>query len=136
MATSPWQSGMLFLVGLTAVLGILFLLLRPAATPLPPSAARAALHNKEFAAVIDVRTPAEFAGGHYPAARSAPLSTLVATLPADYPDRDTAILFYCTTGQRAGRAAAIATDLGYTNIAFLIGGDYTTLEQPIRILRQ
>jgi rhodanese-related sulfurtransferase len=127
---------MLFLVGLTAVLSILYLLLRPTATPFPPTAARAALHNNEFSAVIDVRTPAEFAAGHYPTARNIPLSALVASLPADYATRDTAILFYCTTGQRAGRAAAIATDLGYTDVAFLIGGDYTTLEQPVRILRQ
>lgn len=136
MATLTWSTGMLVLVGITAVLGVLFLFFRPAATPLPPVAARAALQNKEFGAVIDVRTPAEFAAGHYPSAHNIPLTTLVAALPATYPDRDTAILFYCTTGQRAGKAATIATDLGYTAIAFLIGCDYASLEQPIRILRQ
>jgi phage shock protein E len=135
MASSPWQSGMIFLVGLTAALGLLYILLIRAPRPLTPAAARAAVADKEFAVIIDVRSPEEYAAGHYHAARNIPLSSLVSALPRDIPDRDTPILFYCRIGRRAAQAATIAADLGYTNIAYLIGGDYTTLDTPAKIMR-
>lgn len=126
---------MIFLAGITAFLALLYILLIRAPRALTPTAARAAVADHEFAAIIDVRTPEEYAAGHYHAARSVPLSALATTLPRDIPDRDTSILFYCRTGRRAGQAASIAADLGYTNIAYLIGGDYTTLDTPAKIMR-
>ena len=126
---------MIFLVGLTAFLALLYTLLIRPPRALIPAAARAAVANKEFAAIIDVRTPEEYAAGHYHAARNIPLPALATTLPHDIPDRSTPILFYCSIGRRAGKAATIAADLGYTNIAYLIGGDYTALDVPAKIMR-
>lgn len=52
------------------------------------------------AVVVDVREPAEFAGGHLPGAVSLPMSGLgAATLPAH---RDMKLVLVCATGRRSG----------------------------------
>lgn len=95
---------------------------------LTPPEARAELHNKQIHAVIDVRTPAEFAAGHWHAAHNIPLDAdFIRNLPNTVHDRSTATLFYCETGRRAHRAARIAQELGYTNIAYLVDGSWADI---------
>lgn len=62
------------------------------------------------AVVIDVREPDEFAQGHVPGARLAPLQTvptLVGQLPADQP-----VYLVCAVGGRSAQAAAYLAQHG------------------------
>lgn len=128
--TTPWILSGVILLGITAVLAAAFMWTQgQGPRALTPPEARAELHNKQIHAVIDVRTPAEFAAGHWHNAHSIPLDAgFVRSLPATVHDRSIAILFYCQTGRRAGRAARIAQELGYTNIAYLVDGTYADIE--------
>ncbi len=62
------------------------------------------------AALVDVRTPGEFASGHLPEAVNMPLHELgrrVAELPEDRP-----IVVYCRSGARSARAAGMLKRAG------------------------
>lgn len=70
--------------------------------------------------LIDVRTPAEFAGGSIPGAVNIPLDDLRERLdevPADRP-----VLIFCAIGLRGYLATRILLGRGYTNIRNLSGG--------------
>jgi rhodanese-related sulfurtransferase len=77
------------------------------------------------AALIDVRTPAEFAGGHVRGAENIPVDELEAKLPevaeltGDKKDGD--VVVYCRSGHRAGIAKDILTKAGYTKVHNLGG---------------
>jgi phage shock protein E len=131
---SPWAWAGIFLIALTAVLGIWFLWTRRAPTALDGPAARAAIRNKDIHAVVDVRGDDEWATGHLSSAIHIPLPTLTAALPHRIPDRSMSILFYCRTGRRARHAAAIAQDLGYSDVYYLDDGDYRDLIHRVKIL--
>lgn len=131
---SPWLLLGGLLLGLTAVLAVMFLWeYRPAAA-VTPREARAGWRNHEFDVVVDVRSPAEWATGHFVHSIHIPLHALQKDLPHRVSDRGARILFICATGRRASRAAAIATDLGYTRVNYLVDGDWRELEktpQPV-----
>ena len=131
---SPWAWSGIFLVALTATLAAWFLWQQRGPRALTPAAARAALRHKTVHAVVDVRTDAEWAGGHYPDAIHIPLQTIVTALPKQIPDRNVSIMFYCRTGHRAAVAARLAQDLGYTNVWYLSRGDWQDLEPRAKIL--
>jgi phage shock protein E len=122
------------LVALTALLALWFLWVRRAPTPMDPATARAAIHDKTVHAVVDVRDDAEWSAGHLSNAIHIPSRALAGTLPHRIPDRETAILFYCRSGRRAAQAAAIAQDLGYSNVYYLADSDYTGLIHRVKIL--
>jgi sulfur dioxygenase len=146
MAFSPWAVSGVFLLTLTAILSIIYFfspslkisarvreLLRiddlqqarqPRFIAVRPKAAQILLRN-EHVAVVDVRTDAEWATGHYPSAYHVPQIT---RLPKVIPDRDTTLLIYCRTGRRAATAAQSAAGLGYTTIYYLVDGSYQELE--------
>lgn len=70
-------------------------------------ATTAAEMAKSGDAIIDVRSPQEYAGGHIAGARNIPIDTLPgATLP------DGPIITTCTMGGRAGRAAQMLDAMG------------------------
>jgi rhodanese-related sulfurtransferase len=73
--------------------------------------------------VIDVRTPAEYGGGHIPQAKSIPLDSILAR-PRDLIKADTAdeILFVCQVGQRSALAAEMAAAVGFEKLYNLEGG--------------
>ena len=78
------------------------------------------LINDTGAVVLDVREPAEFAGGHLPNSKNIPLGDLdkrVAELPAGKP-----VLVCCATGARSGRAAAVLRKGGREQVFNLAGG--------------
>jgi rhodanese-related sulfurtransferase len=128
MAASPWLLSGVILVGITAVLAAIYLFLNQPPRALPPAAARIALRDHAVDTVVDVRTDAEWAAGHYPNAVHIPIQELTRKLSHQVPDRETRILFYCRTGHRAALAARIAADLGYGHTFYLAGGDYTDLD--------
>lgn len=131
---SPWLLLGGLLVGLTAALTALFLWeYRPAAA-MNPAQARAAWRHQELDVIVDVRSPAEWADGHFTDSVHIPLAALQQELPRRVSDRSSRILFICATGRRASRAAAIAQDLGYTRVAYMTDGDWHELAktpQPV-----
>src|SRR5213594_1847500 len=65
------------------------------------------LINREDAIIIDVRDPAEFAGGHVLGARNVPLARLDAPTPELLKRKERPVIVYCDgRGERAGKAAA------------------------------
>jgi glyoxylase-like metal-dependent hydrolase (beta-lactamase superfamily II) len=72
--------------------------------------------------VIDVRRPAEFAGGHVPGALTAPLAGIekqISTLPLKK-DLETAVI--CAGGYRSSAAASLLQKHGYKNLMNVTGG--------------
>jgi glyoxylase-like metal-dependent hydrolase (beta-lactamase superfamily II)/rhodanese-related sulfurtransferase len=72
------------------------------------------------AAVIDVREPAEFAGGHVPGAVNLPQADLATRL--DEVPRDQPVLVICQGGFRSLRAAQFLSQRGFANVASVKGG--------------
>jgi rhodanese-related sulfurtransferase len=131
---SPWLilGGLLLL--LTAVLTAMFLWEYRPAEAVGTREARAGWRHHQYDVIVDVRSPAEWATGHFTDSIHIPLHDIERQLPHRVSDRTARILFICATGRRASRAAAIATDLGYTRIAYMTGGDWATFEktpQPV-----
>lgn len=64
---------------------------------------------------IDVRTPEEFASGHYPDALNHPVELI---MQGRFPElaKDTEIILYCRSGARAGMAQQILQQAGFTNV--------------------
>jgi rhodanese-related sulfurtransferase len=72
-------------------------------------------------AIIDVRTPAEYAAGHIPGAINIPQDVL-ATHLADIPGtKSTEVVVHCQGGKRAAAAEQILVQQGYTNVRDLQG---------------
>jgi len=72
--------------------------------------------------VIDVRTPAEYAGAHLVGATNLDVNagdfrSQVSALP-----RGRTYLVYCHSGNRSARATAVMKDLGFTRVYDLQGG--------------
>jgi phage shock protein E len=67
-------------------------------------------------AVIDVRTPAEFAEGHLDGAIN--IDWQGATFAADIAQFDTAGIYviYCRSGNRSGQAISAMTEMGFTDL--------------------
>ena len=72
------------------------------------------------ALLVDVRTPAEFAGEHVEGAINIPLNTLEARL-GELGPKDGAIGVYCRSGQRSGSAKGILESKGYESVVNLGG---------------
>lgn len=68
------------------------------------------------ALVVDVRTPAEFAGGHYRGAINIPVGELSARMEQLGPDKSKPIVLYCHSGARAVSAKHTLTAAGFTDV--------------------
>jgi rhodanese-related sulfurtransferase len=82
--------------------------------------------------VIDVRSPEEFAKGHVPGAVNIPHDQIESRL-ADVP-KDKDVVLYCHSGRRAGIAATVLKDHGYTRLSHL-EGDMVAWQQNGRPLQ-
>jgi rhodanese-related sulfurtransferase len=71
--------------------------------------------------VVDVRTPAEYNGGHIPQAEHVPLDSILAR-PKDVLKTDKDVIFVCQVGQRSALAAEMAAAVGLTNLYNVEGG--------------
>ena len=67
-------------------------------------------------AIVDVRTPSEFADGHIPGAINIPVETIGSSEPAELVDKDQLILVYCRSGNRSVTASIALAEMGYTNV--------------------
>lgn len=67
------------------------------------------------ARLIDVRSPAEFGGGHLPGAVNIPLDQLAARA-AELKKSDKPIVLYCASGMRSGQAKRILAGAGIAGL--------------------
>jgi len=67
------------------------------------------------AAVIDVRSPDEFADGAYPGARNIPVNALVGRL-GDVGPKDKPVVVYCASGGRSAVAQQILKANGFADV--------------------
>jgi len=65
---------------------------------------------------IDVRTPAEYAGGHLSQARSIPFDAIQVGVAGLHLAKDAPIYVYCAAGGRAEKAKQSLEAEGYTNV--------------------
>jgi rhodanese-related sulfurtransferase len=84
------------------------------------SAAEAKQMIEQGMAVVDVRTPTEFGGGHIPQAQHVPLDAILAR-PREVLAGDN-VIFVCQVGQRSALAAEMAAAVGFKNLYNLEGG--------------
>lgn len=80
----------------------------------------------ENATVIDVRTPEEFSGSHYPNAVNIPLNELPQRLD-EIKEMKQPIVAYCRSGNRSGMAVSILKQSGLTDVYY--GGGLSDLLQ-------
>ena len=66
--------------------------------------------------VVDVRTKAEYDGGHIADAVLVPNETISDTSPPELPDKTATLLIYCRSGRRSRDAAEKLIALGYENV--------------------
>ena len=85
-------------------------------------AAATQLINKRNAVVVDIREATEYAKGHLPQAKHAPLGELEGKASGLAKNKETPIILVCQTGQRAGRAQAVLKQAGYSEVYSLEGG--------------
>ena len=82
--------------------------------------ARRRLSQGQYDVVLDVRTVLERQTlGSYPGSIHVPSADLESVILSRIPDKGSAILVYCNTGQRARRATDILHKLGYDNARYI-----------------
>lgn len=79
-----------------------------------------AMMSRDDVAVIDVREPHEYNGGHLPGAKLIPVASVFAR--RDELPRDRNIIFVCGVGQRSALACEMAAAAGLTRLFNLEGG--------------
>ena len=66
------------------------------------------------ALIVDVRTPEEFADGHYPGAINIPHETILDGLNQLGVTADISVILYCRSGNRSGQAEQVLQQKGFT----------------------
>ena len=72
--------------------------------------------------VIDVREVDEHSQGAIPGAHLVPRGVMERDIAGVIPDRQTAVVVYCSAGSRSALAAASLAEMGYSNVVSLAGG--------------
>lgn len=83
---------------------------------------------KEGGVIIDVRSSAEFAGGHIKGSKNIPLQTLTVNLNK-LKNKDRPVITCCATGMRSASARSILRSKGFTQV--YNGGGWSTLNNKI-----
>ena len=84
---------------------------------------------KQGAIILDVRSKAEFSGGHIKEAINIPVDALSANLNK-LKDKNKPIITCCASGMRSASAKGILRSNGYTNV--YNGGGWYSLQNKIR----
>ena len=67
--------------------------------------------------ILDVREQDEYDSGHIPDAVLLPVGNIAEDTAAEViPEKDSAVLVYCRSGNRSKTASSALAELGYTNI--------------------
>lgn len=77
--------------------------------------------NTKSVVIVDVRTPQEFQQGHVPNAINVPLSEIIENPAILKSSKEKAIVLYCRSGYRAGKAAEALQKEGHQNLRHLEG---------------
>ena len=73
--------------------------------------------QEETVVLLDVREQSEYDAGHIPDAVLLPVGSIgEESAAAVIPEKDTAVLVYCRSGNRSKTAAAALAELGYTAV--------------------
>jgi phage shock protein E len=114
------QQQVLIIVGLVAVAALII------TRVIRSNARRKLVREKlaEGAKVVDVRTPGEFAGGHYPGAVNIPLDKLPKRMKK-LGSKDGSIIVYCNTGSRSRVALSRLRAAGFEDV--INGGGLSSL---------
>jgi sulfur-carrier protein adenylyltransferase/sulfurtransferase len=78
--------------------------------------------TRDDAVVLDVREPDEYEQGAIPGALHIPRGTLETSIEGRIPDKSAHVIVYCAGGTRSAFAAETMQELGYTDVASMIGG--------------
>jgi molybdopterin/thiamine biosynthesis adenylyltransferase/rhodanese-related sulfurtransferase len=78
--------------------------------------------GQDNAVVLDVREPDEYEQGALPGAVHIPRGTLETSVEGKIPDKSSHVVVYCAGGTRSAFAAKTLQDLGYSDVASVIGG--------------
>jgi phage shock protein E len=91
------------------------------APSIAPDALLALLGEPDAPLLLDVRTPAEFRGGHVPGAVNIPHTELPARLEAIEIGRERGVVVYCESGRRAAVATEALVNAGFPDVKHLEG---------------
>ncbi|MCA9129146.1 MAG: hypothetical protein KDB22_18790 [Planctomycetales bacterium] len=80
--------------------------------------------------IIDVRSKAEWDGGHLEQAVNIPHTSIADRIGELTSDKDAQIILYCAAGGRAGTAKAKLEELGFTNVEN--AGGYEDVKQRFK----
>lgn len=83
---------------------------------------------KEGAIIVDVRSKAEFAGGHIKGSKNIPLQTLQAN-PNLLKNKSKPVITCCASGMRSGSAKTILQSKGFPNV--YNGGGWMSLNNKL-----
>jgi rhodanese-related sulfurtransferase len=86
-----------------------------------PTALMHRIERGDSPAVLDVRSPGEFAAGHVPGALNVPFTTLLAGGVLAGVDKPEPVVVYCGHGPRAWMAGAALRWRGHRNVTYLQG---------------
>ena len=89
---------------------------------LSPSMAIRMMNNHEDALVVDVRTAAEFKGGHIKGAKNVPLKKFASAIESYAGYKDKQVLVYCNSGTTVVSAINQLKKAGFEKINNLEGG--------------
>jgi sulfur-carrier protein adenylyltransferase/sulfurtransferase len=92
---------------------------KAAITEVEPEEAETRLNKSIF---LDVREPEEYDQGAVPGAVHLPRGNLEFQVEGKLTDKDAPVVVYCAGGVRSAFAAQTMGELGYTNVASLVGG--------------
>jgi rhodanese-related sulfurtransferase len=109
----------------------------PTPSTIRPSELQKLLVSSPEAAVVDVRTPAEFAEVRVPQARNLPLGSLdIAGLEkAGIVSKEAALYILCQSGKRATTAAEKFASAGFTRVFVVEGGTLAWAEAGLPVVR-
>ena len=82
----------------------------------------------EGAIILDVRSKAEYAGGHIKGSVNVPVDQLKSSLKR-FPDKDKPIITCCASGMRSASAASLLKSSGYANV--FNGGGWSRLKNKL-----
>ena len=107
----PWFLSLLLLAGCggNAAVGVY--------QQITQEAAKEMMDTQQEVVILDVREQDEYDSGHIPDAVLLPVGTIDEDTAAEViPEKDSAVLVYCRSGNRSKTASSALADLGYTNI--------------------
>jgi hydroxyacylglutathione hydrolase len=86
-----------------------------------PAALLHQIGRGEAPAVLDVRSPGEFANGHVPGAENVPFTSVLAGSDSVQADKARTVVIYCGHGPRAWLAGQALRWRGYVRVMYLQG---------------